>query len=80
MAIGAGAVAGTIVGAELSRNPAYAYEPPHDVQRCRMVDRWENRIASYEVTYQYGGRTYTTVLPYDPGPRMRVRVSVEPAE
>lgn len=80
VAIGAGAVAGTIVGAQLSRNEAYAYEPPHDVQRCRVVDRWEKRIADYEVTYQYAGRTYTTVLPYDPGPRLRVRVSVEPAE
>jgi hypothetical protein len=30
------------------------------------------------VTYEYHGRMYSTVMPYDPGERMRVRVSVVP--
>jgi uncharacterized protein YcfJ len=49
-----------------------------EVRRCRMVDQWETRISGYLVTYEYGGRSYTTVLPYDPGHRLAVRVNVEP--
>lgn len=30
----------------------------------------------YDVTYEYGGRTYTTRTDYDPGDRIRVRVEV----
>jgi len=30
----------------------------------------------YDVTYEYGGRTYTTRTNYDPGDRIRVRVEV----
>ena len=45
-----------------------------------MVDNWESRIVGYRVTYEYHGHLYTTVLPYDPGPRMPVQVSVAPVE
>lgn len=34
--------------------------------------------AGYDVTYEYGGRTYTTRTNYHPGDRMRVRVDVRP--
>jgi uncharacterized protein YcfJ len=32
----------------------------------------------YDVTYEYGGRTYTARTAYDPGDRIRVRVDVRP--
>jgi uncharacterized protein YcfJ len=32
----------------------------------------------YDVTYEYGGRSYTTRTSYDPGDRIRVRVDVRP--
>lgn len=32
----------------------------------------------YDVTYEYGGRTYVTRTAYDPGNRIRVRVDVRP--
>ncbi|GAB2522635.1 glycine zipper 2TM domain-containing protein [Lysobacter humi (ex Lee et al. 2017)] len=32
----------------------------------------------YDVTYEYGGRTYTTRTGYHPGERIRVRVDVRP--
>jgi uncharacterized protein YcfJ len=35
-------------------------------------------ISAYDVTYEYGGRTYTTRTSYNPGSRMRVRVAVNP--
>lgn len=37
-----------------------------------------NGAAAYDVTYEYGGRTYTTRTNYNPGNRIRVRVDVRP--
>lgn len=76
----AGAAVGAIVGDRLGnrdRGREEYYE--REVRRCRMVDNWESRISGYRVTYEYAGRTYTSVLPYDPGRRLAVRVNVEPA-
>lgn len=79
-AIGAGAVTGAIVGDRMSRRDAYVPAAPQEVRRCKVTDHWEQRVSGYDVTYQYGDRTYSAVLPYDPGPRLRVRVDVQPAE
>ena len=51
-------------------------------ERCetRYDERNESRIESYQVSYQYHGRTYQTTLPRDPGQQLRVRVAVTPAE
>lgn len=35
-------------------------------------------VAAYDVTYEYGGRTYRTRTSYNPGNRIRVRVDVRP--
>lgn len=35
-------------------------------------------VSAYDVTYQYGGRNYTTRTNYNPGNRIRVRVDVRP--
>jgi hypothetical protein len=35
-------------------------------------------VNGYTVQYEYAGRQYTTQLPYQPGPSIRVRVSVTP--
>jgi uncharacterized protein YcfJ len=55
---------------------------PYTVERCdvRHVESWEERIDGYHVTYEYQGRRGRMTLPYDPGPRVRVRVDVRPAE
>lgn len=36
------------------------------------------RVDGYDVTYEYAGRTYHTRTSYNPGDRIRVRVSVTP--
>ena len=36
------------------------------------------RVTGYDVTYEYGGRTYTTRTNYNPGNRIRIRVDVTP--
>ncbi|SNS33096.1 Uncharacterized conserved protein YcfJ, contains glycine zipper 2TM domain [Noviherbaspirillum humi] len=82
VATAVGAIAGAIAGDRVENNGAYAaapntvYEQP--VQRCRMVDHWQTRTNGYAVTYEYQGRTHTSVLPYHPGERIRLRVSVVP--
>lgn len=83
-----GALIGASVGSNAVRNDhdrryrgreeyreQVAYEP-----RCRTVSeaRYEERIEGYDVTYRYGGRTYTTRMPYDPGNRIAVSVDVAP--
>lgn len=48
------------------------------VRQCRTIDNWETRTTGYAVTYEYHNRSYTTVLPYDPGSRIRLHVSLTP--
>ena len=80
-AAAAGAAVGAIVGDRLSER-GRSYEPveyaEREVRRCRMVDNWESRISGYRVVYEYAGHVYTTVLPYDPGRKLAVNVSVAP--
>ena len=48
--------------------------------RCRMVavQREFRRPIAYDVDYVYRGMKYRSRLPYDPGNRLKVRVSVMP--
>lgn len=77
-ATAAGAIAGAIVGDRMENNTAGAVTEQQPVRQCRTVDNWQSRNNGYAVTYEYQGHTYTSVMPYDPGSRMRVRVSVVP--
>jgi len=76
-----GAAIGNGVGAsKAQRNGEYVPVRYRDVERCEVSyrDQWEERIDGYDVTYVYNGRKYTTVMPYDPGKRIRVDVNVRP--
>ena len=84
----AGAIAGAVIGDKVQTNGSYArndYEDDdyndrgREVRRCRTVDSWENRLTGYRVVYEYAGRSYTTVMPNEPGRQIPVRVSVVPA-
>ena len=79
----AGAVIGGSVGRDVDRSnggPGRVYEDRET--RCRIVDdaREEQQISGYNVEYRYRGEVYMSRLDYDPGDRLRVRVSVTPAE
>lgn len=76
VAAAAGAITGAIVGDRMENRDGYVVERP--VQQCRQVDHWESRNNGYAVTYEYHGRNYTTVMPYDPGERVRLHVSLSP--
>ncbi len=53
-----------------------ASKPP----KCRMVriPREFRRIIAYDVDYIHRGAKYRSRLPYDPGKRLQVKVSVVP--
>lgn len=76
-----GVVAGTMVGDRVQNDgravPQAGYQE-QAVRQCRTVESIESRTNGYEVTYDYRGRSYTTIMPTDPGTRVRLRVSVEP--
>ncbi len=73
-----GAVTGAMVGDRVENNQPQAPAYSQQVERCQMVDQWETRTNGYAVTYDYRGHTYTSILPYEPGNRIPVRVSVTP--
>ncbi len=77
----AGAVVGGAVGNNAARGDDDGYYPATQ-RRCRLVRdaAEERRIVAYDVQYRYRGDVYMSRLPYDPGDRLRVRVSIEPAE
>jgi uncharacterized protein YcfJ len=79
-ATAAGAIAGTMIGDRVQNNNAPQGQRVQEqaVRQCRMVDGYETRTVGYDVTYDYHGQSYTSMMSYDPGQRVRVRVSVEP--
>ena len=79
----AGAAIGAIIGDRMSDRSRNEYSDEYyerEVRRCRMVDHWETRVVGYQVDYRYRGHSQTTILPYDPGPTLLLRVAIEPIE
>jgi uncharacterized protein YcfJ len=82
VATAAGAIAGAVAGDRIDNQNTPQSGPTTEqaVKQCRTVDHWESRTSGYEVTYDYRGHNYTSVMSYDPGERLRLRVVVEPAQ
>ena len=75
-----GAVVGAVAGdriANRDRGDSYD-EGPREVTTCRTVNEVRNRVVGYDVTYEYRGQLFTTLMRDNPGPSLRVRVSVDP--
>ena len=78
-----GSAVGGVAGRQVYDNTHRNYGPG-SVTVCDPVDARRSYPGTYpaagrnqyEVTYEYGGRTYTTRTAYDPGDRIRVRVDV----
>lgn len=80
----AATVAGAVVGGAVGNNAARGDDRYYsDTERhCRVVQDSppERRVVAYDVQYRYRGDVYMSRLNFDPGDRVRVRVSVEPVE
>jgi uncharacterized protein YcfJ len=76
----AGAVAGGAIGNKVGSRGDTIEQGT--VTRCQNVSEvhQERRIVAYSVEYRYRGDIYVSRLPYDPGDRLRVQVSVSPVE
>lgn len=75
-----GAVVGAVAGdriANRDRGDSYD-EVPREVTTCRMVNEVRSRVVGYDVTYEYRGQLFTKLMRDNPGPSLRVRVSVDP--
>jgi uncharacterized protein YcfJ len=70
------AAIGAVVGDRLDNRYSYSAPVTRPVQRCNVVDNYRQTISGYQVTYYYNGRNATVVLPYDPGPRVRIGVGI----
>ncbi|TLY51421.1 MAG: glycine zipper 2TM domain-containing protein [Gammaproteobacteria bacterium] len=87
VATAGGVVAGAVIGnhvaaANEARADAEAgidAPPPPAERRCEKAES-SKRIVAYDVEYRYAGELYMARLAYDPGDRMRVKISVVPAD
>ena len=75
-----GAAVGAFAGDDMAnRGRSGRYEEvAREVTNCRMVNDAQTRIVGYQVGYEYLGQQFSTVIPDNPGPSLRVRVTVEP--
>ncbi|WP_329740938.1 glycine zipper 2TM domain-containing protein [Dyella sp. A6] len=75
----AGAVAGGAVGNHVSDHGGSYESTQTECQQVNTVSE-QRQIVGYDVEYRYRGDVYMSRLSYDPGDRLRVRVSVTPAD
>jgi len=73
----AGAIIGGSIGNDVSRDNNHSYEQ-HNACYMKPVTWQEERIIGYQVVYRYNGQTFESRMPYDPGKRIRVQISVSP--
>ncbi|HMM58194.1 MAG TPA: glycine zipper 2TM domain-containing protein [Rudaea sp.] len=78
----AGAVAGGVAGNNIAAagEAGDAHVQYSTVRHCPPSGSAQRKPVAYEVEYRYRGDVYTSRLAYDPGDRLRVRVSVTPSE
>ncbi|OIR12535.1 hypothetical protein GALL_62340 [mine drainage metagenome] len=72
---GVGAITGDRIGSNQNNVTTTRSVP---VQNCYQVDNWQTVNSGYLVTYEYNGRTYSTVTNNRPGNTIGVNVSVSP--
>jgi len=69
-ATGVGVVAGAAIGDQVANG-----QRQQAMQQCSTQTTYENRTVGYNVVYEYAGKQFTTQMPYDPGPTVRLQVS-----
>ena len=74
-----GAVVGAFTGNNLANRDRWQQpvRMPREVTTCRDVKDVQSRLVGYQVTYDYHGQQYTTLMQENPGRFVPVRVSVD---
>lgn len=78
-AVVAGAIVGGVIGNQVDEANTQAV--PHTETHCRTVyeERTEQRLVGYDVEYRYMGEIYYSQMDIDPGSKLRIKISIEPA-
>jgi uncharacterized protein YcfJ len=78
-------IAGTVLGGSIGRdigasNRHHAVYEGDTITRCEVIKRYreEEELDGYDVTYRYRGELFHTTLPYHPGKKLKVGVTVKP--
>jgi uncharacterized protein YcfJ len=67
-----GIIGGAILGDKVEGSDA---PQAQNVQRCSTQYILENRISSYHVIYEFGGKQYNVQMPYDPGATIKLQLT-----
>ena len=79
LATAVGAVAGAAAGHEVANREGSSDHVVTKEECTKVVDSHvERRPDGFDIDYRYGGTTYHTHAPYDPGSRIPVAVTVTP--
>ena len=78
---------GTIIGAQIGHDASRGAHVEADstyteyAKFCEIDHQvsYQQELEGYRVTYKYKGEKYQARLPYDPGDKIKLRVTVEPA-
>lgn len=69
----AGAIAGTMAGRSVAEQPRTSTTYQRECQQ-----QPQSNLVGYSVTYDFHGEQNTIRMPYDPGNRLEMRVTVDP--
>ena len=72
---GIAAMAGVIGGAVLGDKAESQSNSPQPTTTCTTQTVYENRLAGYNVVYEYAGKQYNVQLSQDPGPTIPLQVT-----
>ena len=74
-----GAVVGAFTGDNLANRDRWQRPVPmsREITTCRDVEDVQSRLVGYQVSYDYHGQQYTTLMQENPGRFVPVRVSVD---
>ena len=75
---------GTVIGAQMGHDANRGYDSYDSYTRyqevCEVTERvnYQQVVDGYRVTYRYKGQQFRTRMPYDPGEKIKLKLSVEP--
>lgn len=77
---------GTLIGAQLGHDAVRGGSSKNHSSYTRYEDfcgvenlvSYEEELDSYKVIYRYKGNKYQTNMPYDPGKKIKLKISIEP--
>jgi hypothetical protein len=67
-----GVMGGAIFGDRIEGQPATVVQ---NVQTCTPVTSQQNKLAYYDVKYEFAGKHYSVQMPIDPGPMINVSIT-----